>query len=115
MSKRWWCLGALTLARTGMGFQFQSVAAVGPLISESLGLDKAQLGWMIGIYLLPGVALALPGGLLGRRFGDKRLVLVGLALMGIGGIFVIGVQRAECCSSAPLVLISYATVPLPVG
>ncbi len=88
MAKRWWCLGAVTLARTVMGFQFQSVAAVGPLVSESLGLDKAQLGWLIGIYLLPGVAFALPGGLLGRRFGDKRLVLVGLTLMGIGGIWL---------------------------
>lgn len=88
MSKRWWCLGALTLARAGMGFQFQSVAAVGPLISESLGLDKAQLGWLIGIYLLPGVAFALPGGMLGRRFGDKRLVLAGLILMAIGGIWL---------------------------
>ena len=29
---------------------------------------------------------ALPGGLLGRRFGDKRLVLVGLFLMVLGGL-----------------------------
>ena len=88
MSKRWWCLGALTLARAAMGFQFQAVAAVGPLVAESLGLDKGQLGWLVGLYLLPGAVIALPGGLLGRRFGDKRLVLVGLALMGVGGIWL---------------------------
>ena len=86
MSPRWRCLAALTLARAAMGFQFQSIAAVAPLICDGLGLDKTQLGWLIGLYLLPGVAFALPGGLLGRRFGDKRLVLVGLALMGIGGL-----------------------------
>ena len=85
MSSTWRCLGALTLARAAMGFQFQSIAAVAPLIGDGLSLDKTQLGWLIGLYLLPGVAFALPGGLLGRRFGDKRLVLVGLALMGIGG------------------------------
>jgi len=78
----------LTLARAAMGFQFQSVAAVSPLISDSLGLDKSQLGWLIGLYLLPGIAFALPGGLLGARFGDKRLVLVGLGLMGAGGIWL---------------------------
>jgi predicted MFS family arabinose efflux permease len=88
MSPSWRCLAALTLARAAMGFQFQSVAAVAPLISEGLGLDKTQLGCLIGLYLLPGVAFALPGGLLGRRFGDKRLVLVGLALMGIGGAWL---------------------------
>jgi len=71
-----------------MGFQFQSIAAVAPLIGDGLALDKTQLGWLIGLYLLPGVAFALPGGLLGRRFGDKRLVLVGLALMGIGGVWL---------------------------
>jgi MFS family permease len=88
MSPRWQALLALTLARAAMGFQFQSVAAVAPLMAESLGLDKAQLGWLIGLYLLPGVAFALPGGLLGRRFGDKRLVLVGLVLMAAGGLWL---------------------------
>ncbi|MEO6745918.1 MAG: MFS transporter [Caldimonas sp.] len=85
MSPRWQCLAALTLARAAMGFQFQAVAAVAPLLAPALGIDKAQLGWLIGLYLLPGVAFALPGGLLGQRFGDRRLVLVGLALMAIGG------------------------------
>ena len=88
MHQRWLSLAALTLARAGMGFQFQSIAAVSPLISDSLGLDKAQLGWLIGLYLLPGIAVALPGGLLGARFGDKRLVLVGLVLMGAGGLWL---------------------------
>jgi predicted MFS family arabinose efflux permease len=93
MSPRWQALLALTLARAAMGFQFQSVAAVAPLMAESLGLDKAQLGWLIGLYLLPGVAFALPGGLLGRRFGDKRLVLVGLVLMAAGGLWLAHAAR----------------------
>ena len=88
MSARWRSLLALTLARMAMGFQFQSVAAVAPLMAEDLGLDQAQLGWLIGLYLLPGVAFALPGGLLGRRYGDKRLVLVGLLLMAAGGAWL---------------------------
>jgi len=88
MRSRWLGLMALTVARAGMGFQFQSVAAVSPFISSALGLDKTQLGWLIGLYLLPGIAFALPGGLLGRRFGNKRLVLVGLLLMAAGGVWL---------------------------
>jgi predicted MFS family arabinose efflux permease len=84
----WRSLAALTLARAAMGFQFQSVAAVAPLMAGSLGIDKTQLGWLIGLYLLPGVGFALPGGLLGRRYGDQRLVLVGLILMGAGGAWL---------------------------
>src|SRR3712207_8004456 len=45
------------------------------------GLGYAEVGSLIGLYFLPGVALALPGGLLGRRFGDTRVVAFGLALM----------------------------------
>jgi len=86
--RAWRCLAALTLARAAMGFQFQSVAAVAPLMAGALGVDKTQLGWLVGLYMLPGVAFALPGGLLGRRFGDKRLVLVGLALMAAGGVWL---------------------------
>ena len=84
----WRSLAALTLARAAMGFQFQSVAAVAPLMAESMHLDKTQLGWVIGLYLLPGVAFALPGGLLGRRYGDHRVVLAGLTLMAAGGAWL---------------------------
>jgi len=59
MDSNWRCLAALTLARAAMGFQFQSIAAVAPLVGDDIGLDKTQLGWLTGLYLLPGIALAL--------------------------------------------------------
>jgi MFS family permease len=86
MSNRWGILAALSFARTSMGFQFQSVAATAPLLSDQLGFDSAQIGWLIGLYLLPGVLVALPGGMLGARYGDKRVALVGLAMMILGGL-----------------------------
>jgi len=88
MQQRWAILAVLTFARTAMGFQFQSVASLAPFVESSLGLDKAQLGWLIGIYLLPGIVFALPGGVLGARYGDKRLALIGLAAMGAGGLWL---------------------------
>lgn len=68
-----------------MGFQFQAVAAMGPLLTGKSLLSHTELGALIGIYLLPGVLFAIPGGWLGKRFGDKRVVLTGLALMTLGG------------------------------
>jgi MFS family permease len=88
MGRQWIVLAALTFARAAMGYQFQSIAAVAPMLEPALGLDKTQLGWLIGLYLLPGIAIALPGGMLGARFGDKRLVLAGLALMTFGGAWL---------------------------
>lgn len=71
-----------------MGFQFQSVAATSSHLIEALVIDYATLGTLIGIYMLPGVVMALPGGMLAGRFGDKRIALLGLALMVLGGVIM---------------------------
>ena len=83
---RWFVMAIIFLARTTMAMQFQSVAPVAPLVVADLGITYAQLGLLIGLYLLPGTVLALPGGLLGQRFGNRRVALWGLALMVIGGL-----------------------------
>src|SRR5688572_18006884 len=86
MSARWTMLAIVVATRTCMGFQFQAVPAVAPLLQSDLGLSFAQLGIVIGIYLVPGVVFALPGGELGRRVGERRLVIASLALMAVGGL-----------------------------
>jgi MFS family permease len=82
---RWSVLALLFAVRATMGFQYQSVAAVAPLIARDLGLTLADIGLLFGLYLAPGMALAYPGGSIGRRFGDRPVVLAGLALMVAGG------------------------------
>lgn len=69
-----------------MAFQFQSVAAVAPLLSSKFGVNLADIGLLIGLYFTPGVALALPGGAIGQRFGDKRTVVISLAVMMLGSL-----------------------------
>jgi predicted MFS family arabinose efflux permease len=85
---RWIALAVLTCARVTMGLQFQSVGAVSPLLMERLAIGNAELGILIGLFSLPGVVLALPGGLLGRVVGDRRLVLIGLLLMTLGSALI---------------------------
>src|SRR5580704_9469448 len=67
-----------------MAFQFQSVAAVAPLLDQTFGASLADIGWLIGLYFAPGLALALPGGAIGKRFGDKPTVIASFLLMLIG-------------------------------
>ncbi|MEE8454774.1 MAG: MFS transporter [Limibaculum sp.] len=85
MSERWRVLALLFLIRTTMAFQFGSVGALGPLVGQVFQVDAADVGLLIGLYLSPGIVIALPGGAIGRFFGDKRAVLAGLALMTLGG------------------------------
>ncbi len=82
---RWFMLALLFLARTAMGLQFQTVGSVGPILVDALAIEYTAVGTLIGLYLLPGVFIALPGGMLGERFGAKRVVIAGLALMVVGG------------------------------
>ena len=90
MANRWIVLVLVFLTRTSMGFQFQSVASVAPLMIADLRLSYAQLGTLIGLYMLPGAFFALPGGVIGQRFGERRVVVAGLALMVAGGALTAG-------------------------
>ena len=69
-----------------MAFQFQSVASLSPAIMRTYAVGLDDIGILISLYLAPGIAFALPGGEVGRRFGDKRVVLFGLVLMMAGGL-----------------------------
>jgi MFS family permease len=86
MANRWIMLAVVFVARLSLGFQFQSIASVAPLLVSDLDLTYAQLGWLIGLFSLPGVVLAFPGGLLGRRFGERPVAVAGLALMVLGAL-----------------------------
>ena len=86
MANRWVALTIVFVTRLSMGYQFQSVASVGPLLVPELGLTWTQLGSLIGLYMLPGAFFALPGGMLGQRVGERRTVVGSLALMVVGGL-----------------------------
>ena len=102
LRNRWGNLAVLFVVRLSMAFQFQSVAAVAPLLGTNFGVSLADIGLLIGLYFTPGVALALPGGAIGQRFGDKSAVLVALALMLIGGLAMALSDSGSSISCPPL-------------
>ncbi len=82
--RAWFILSALTIGRVAFGYQFQSVATLATDLVPRFGLSYAQLGSLIGAYMLLGIFSALPLGLIGRRFGDRMVLSVGLGLMTAG-------------------------------
>lgn len=89
MRNRWVILAVLFAVRSTIAFQFQSVAAVAPLLTSQFGASLADVGVLIGLYFAPGVALALPGGAIGQRFGDKTTALAALLLMLAGSVMMV--------------------------
>ncbi len=86
MINRWTILFVLFFARTVMAFQYQSVAALSPFVADSLAISVADIGILIGLYLGPGVLVAIPGGTIAARFGDRRVVGLSLVLMLAGAV-----------------------------
>ena len=82
---RWRILGLLFAARVGLGLQFQTMGAVGGKLSDAFGLDNAQIGLMIGLFMAPGLFLALPAGFSGRFASDRTLAGLGLLFLALGG------------------------------
>ncbi|MFI7384431.1 DHA2 family efflux MFS transporter permease subunit [Streptomyces sp. NPDC049813] len=109
--RRWWALGALVASMLVLGFDMTILNVALPTITGELGATTGQQQWMADAYVVVFAALMLPAGLLGDRFGRRRVLVGGLgvflaasvlgalasdvtwvivarALMGVGGAFV---------------------------
>ena len=64
-----------------MGYQFQSVASVSSYLVNDLGFSYAEIGTLIGFFLLPGIVIAIPSGVMTRVVSDKRLLMAGAVAM----------------------------------
>ena len=85
-ARPWLILTAVALARIGFGNQYQTVATLGPDLMRVFRLDYATLGALIGAFMLLGGFLAMPLGLLARRYGDRLVLGTGLAVMVLGPV-----------------------------
>ncbi len=85
-NRRWWTAGALALSGVVIGVDVTVLSLALPTLATDLHASTSQLQWFVDAYLLVLGALMLPAGLLGDRFGRKRLLLIALALFGIGSL-----------------------------
>lgn len=84
LTNRWAVLALLCYVRVVMGLQLQAVSALAPLIQADLRIDYTDLGVLVGLFMLPGIPLAIPGGVLATRLGDKPVIVLALAMMTAG-------------------------------
>ena len=83
-NRRWWALGGLTLAVLAVGLDGTVLSVALPTLSKALRASESDLQWFSSGYLLVLAAMMLPAGLLGDRYGRKKVLLGSLALFGVG-------------------------------
>lgn len=64
--------------------QVGKVAIALPALRTELALDLGAAGWVMGVFALLGVVGGIPAGAAVNRFGDRRLLVLGLFALAIG-------------------------------
>ncbi len=85
-SRRWWAVGALALAMLVVGLDLTVLSLALPTLANDLHAATSQLQWISAAYSLVLAAALLPAGMLGDRFGRKKVLLGALALFGVASV-----------------------------
>ena len=83
-SRRWWALGGLTLGVLAVGLDGTVLSVALPTLAKALRASESDLQWFSSGYLLVLAAAMLPVGVLGDRYGRKKVMLASVALFGAG-------------------------------
>jgi predicted MFS family arabinose efflux permease len=72
-----------TLQLSNLGF-----SPLLPSIQRDVGMSFTQLGLFTGLYGLLAMLLSVPAGISARRFGEKRVLALGLVGVAIGSVLL---------------------------
>ncbi|MDX3068661.1 MFS transporter, partial [Streptomyces sp. ND04-05B] len=84
--RRWWALGALVASMLVLGFDMTILNVALPTMAGELGATTGEQQWMADAYIVVFAALMLPAGLLGDRFGRRRMLITGLGVFLAGSV-----------------------------
>ncbi len=83
---RWLGLAALTVGFLVLGLDITILITALPTLSAKLNATTDQLQWMSAAYTLSLAGFMLPAGVLGDRFGRKKLLLIGIVTFGMSSV-----------------------------
>jgi DHA2 family multidrug resistance protein-like MFS transporter len=103
-ARRWWALGAVNLAVLAVGLDGTVLSVALPTLAGSLHASESDLQWFSSGYLLVLAAAMLPAGLLGDRYGRKKIMLAALALFAGGSVASASAPSADAFIAARVLL-----------
>jgi EmrB/QacA subfamily drug resistance transporter len=106
-ARRWLALVAIAASVLVVGLDLTVLNLALPTMSVSLRASTGDLQWIVDSYSLVLAALILPAGLLGDRYGRKRMLLISLVLFGV--------SSAACAYASSVGELIAARVILGIG
>jgi MFS transporter, DHA2 family, multidrug resistance protein len=86
IGRRWWALAGISIAVLAVTLDVTVLTVALPTLAGALSASEAQLQWFVTAYTLALVAGMLPAGLLGDRYGRRRLMVGALLLFAAGSL-----------------------------
>ncbi|MHB8488566.1 MAG: MFS transporter [Candidatus Dormibacteria bacterium] len=85
-ARRWWALAAVSLGVLAVGLDGTVLTVALPTLARTLHASESDLQWFTSGYFLVLAAAMLPAGVLGDRFGHKKVLTIALGLFGLGSV-----------------------------
>src|SRR4029450_10912393 len=103
-SRRWWALGSLALVVLAVGLDATILSVALPTLGRSLDASMGQMQWFVAAYTLVFAAALVPGGMLGDRYGRKKMLIISLLVFGAASIACALAPAAEAVIAARALL-----------
>ena len=113
-ARKWWALAGLSLGVLAVGLDATVLSVALPTLAVSLHASATDLQWFISAYTLALAVALLPGGLLGDRFGRKKVMIAALSVFGLGSLACAYAPNAGAFIAARTVLGLAAGTMIPL-
>ena len=85
-NRKWWTLVSVSFALFMIMLDNTVVNVALPTIQQDLGIDVAELEWVVTGYALSFAVLMLSGGKLADMYGRRRIFMIGLAVFTVASL-----------------------------
>jgi MFS family permease len=112
-SRKWWALVPAVLVVLTVGLDATILSVALPTLGRSLHASTGQLQWFVAAYTLVFAAALVPGGMLGDRYGRKKMLVISLLAFGAASIACALAPSAEAFIAARALLGLGGAIMLP--
>lgn len=85
-ARRWWALAAITLGVMAAGLDITILSVALPTLAGALHASESDLQWFSSAYAVVLSAGMLPAGVLGDRYGRRKVLAGSLLLFALGSL-----------------------------